>query len=280
VTERAAMDPFRTRDHVVGFDAIVATLKQRSQETRARLRHEPDIAYGTAPGERLDIFYPAVMKAPAPVHIFIHGGYWRMFSKGDFSFIADTVTAVGAIAVIVDYVLMPQQRMAVLVDQVRAAVNWVADNIGTHGGDPGRLSVSGHSAGAHITTWLLDLRDRHSYPHRYQLRSALLLGGLYDLAPLQHSFLQAEINLTDEEVARWTPLAVDHETATRYRLFVGELETPPFHDQASRLQAKLEARGADVQYHLVPATNHMSSVLSLGDPDSFAGRHLADCILG
>ncbi|UXN74064.1 alpha/beta hydrolase fold domain-containing protein [Devosia sp. A8/3-2] len=49
--------------------------------------------------------------------MFIHGGYWRAFSKSDYSLVADTVTAAGVIAVIVDYALMPAMRMATLVDQ-------------------------------------------------------------------------------------------------------------------------------------------------------------------
>jgi arylformamidase len=276
VTEKTGEDWFRIRQHVAEFDTIVAAFKHRSQETRAHLRCELDLSYGSAPGEKLDIFYPVGLTTRTPVHIFVHGGYWRMFSKDDFSFVADTVTAAGAIAVIVDYVLMPTQRMAVLVEQVRTAVTWVSREIMMQGGDPSSLSVSGHSAGAHLASWLLDKRDSS---HRdYQLRSVLLLGGLYDLTPLQQSFLQAEIHLTNEEVQRWTPLSVDHQTSTRYRILVGERETPPFHDQAIRLQAKLTAQGCDAQSHIVPGTNHMSSMLSLGDPDSFAGCQLTACI--
>jgi acyl-CoA reductase-like NAD-dependent aldehyde dehydrogenase len=65
-------------------------------------------------------------------------GYWRMFSKRDYAYIADAVTAAGAIAVIVDYALMPQVRMAAIVDQVRRAERWIAERIADHGGDPSR----------------------------------------------------------------------------------------------------------------------------------------------
>src|SRR4051812_17582875 len=112
-----------------------------------------DIAYGSGAGEKLDLFFPDRPRNNLPVHIFIHGGYWRMFSKQDYSYIADTVTNAGAIAVIVDYALMPAQRMAVLVDQVQRAKLWVIEHIAEHGGDPTRLTVSGHSAGAHLATF-------------------------------------------------------------------------------------------------------------------------------
>ena len=139
-------DPFRIRDHVADFDAIVGDILARSAATRENLPMAADIAYGTGPSETLDLFFPAERRPGMPVHIFIHGGYWRMFSKRDYSCIADTVTSAGAIAVIVDYALMPSVRMATVVDQVRRARDWVVTNIADHGGDPNRLTVSGHSS--------------------------------------------------------------------------------------------------------------------------------------
>src|ERR1700748_486472 len=144
-----AIDPFRTRDFIPDFDEIVRELSARSESTRASLRMT-EIAYGLDRSETLDLFFPENLKSPAPVHMFIHGGYWRMFSKRDFSYIADTITAAGAIAAIVDYALMPSVRMAVPVDQVRSAKDWLIAHINEHGGNSARLTASGHSAGAHL----------------------------------------------------------------------------------------------------------------------------------
>ncbi|TGU67257.1 alpha/beta hydrolase, partial [Mesorhizobium sp. M1C.F.Ca.ET.144.01.1.1] len=97
---------------------------------------------------------------------------------------ADTVTSAGAIAVIVDYALMPSVRMATIVDQIRRARQWIDDHIASYGGDPDQLTVSGHSAGAHLATMLF---GGHSRPSG--IKGALLLSGIYDLRPLQESFL-------------------------------------------------------------------------------------------
>ena len=105
------MDLFRTRNFVPDFDRYTAEYGARSAATRATLRSTLDVAYGDAPTERLDLFFPEHQSGPAPVHLFIHGGYWRMFAKDDYSFIADTVTATGGIAAILDYALMPAVRM-------------------------------------------------------------------------------------------------------------------------------------------------------------------------
>ncbi|RVD46717.1 alpha/beta hydrolase, partial [Mesorhizobium sp. M8A.F.Ca.ET.023.02.2.1] len=121
-------DPFRTRDHVADFDDIVADIVARSAATRASLPMLADVAYGSHEAERLDLFFPEGPRKDLPVHIFIHGGYWRMFTKSDYSYVAETVTSAGAIAVVIDYALMPAVRMAAIVDQVRRARQWVQDN--------------------------------------------------------------------------------------------------------------------------------------------------------
>jgi arylformamidase len=268
-------DAFRIRGHVANFDDIVADIVARSAATRAAVPMKADIAYGDAPSETVDLFFPKETATPCPVHMFIHGGYWRAFSKRDYSLVADTVVAAGAIAVIIDYALMPAMRMATLVDQVGRAKQWVLDNIGQYGGDPEKLTISGHSAGAHLATTLFQ-HDRG--PSR--VRSALLLGGLYDLKPLQKSFLKDEIALTDDEVAAFTPMKKQFDAGTRVMVVVGAKETPPFHAQADTFARKLCSQGLDVSQRIVVNRNHMDSVRDFGVPHSLTGRYLAELIAG
>jgi arylformamidase len=266
-------DEFRIRGHVANFDDIVADIVARSAATRARVPMHADIAYGDAPTEKVDLFLPAKASTPHPVHIFIHGGYWRAFSKSDYSLVAETVVAAGAIAVIVDYALMPSVRMATLVDQVRRAKQWVLDNIARYGGDPERLTISGHSAGAQLATVLFQ-REREPS----QVRAALLLGGLYDLKPLQKSFLKAEIALTNDEVAAFTPMKKQYDASTGVFVLVGAKETPPFHLQATGFARKLSEQGLDVSQRILVNRNHMDSVRDLGVPHSLTGRCLSELI--
>lgn len=266
-------DAFRIRGHVANFDDIVADIVARSAATRAKVPMKADIAYGDAPSETLDLFFPEASTTPCPVHMFIHGGYWRAFSKNDYSLVAEAVTAAGAIAVIVDYALMPAVRMATLVDQVGRAKQWVLDNIARHGGDPKRLTLSGHSAGAHLATTLFQPAGTPS-----KVRSALLLGGLYDLKPLQKSFLRDEIALTDDEVAAFTPMTKQYDTATKVMVVVGAKETPPFHTQANSFSRNLSEQGLEVSQRIVVNRNHMDSVRDLGVPHSLIGRYLAEVI--
>ena len=276
-TEPLTTDPFRTRDHVADFDDKIAAYRDRSAATRARLR-TTTVRTGDAEGETLDLFFPtgeaANGNAARPVHLFIHGGYWRMFSKDDFSYVADTVTATGAIAAILDYALMPSVRLADIVAQVRRAQTWIADNIAAHGGDPSRVTASGHSAGAHLATFLFtsDQPD--------PVAGALLLGGLYDLRPLQSSFLEPLIGLTDAEVTTLSPIDHRHNPVTRVRVLWGARETAPFQEQGTAFTRHLADEGVEVLSVALPDADHMSSALDLGSPETEAGRHLVALITG
>lgn len=266
-------DPFRIRDHVADFDEIVQDIVDRSEAARATLAMTAEVSYGPDPSETMDMFFPAGKRSALPVHMFVHGGYWRMFSKRDYSYVATTITKAGAIAVILDYALMPKVRMATIVDQVRRAKQWVLANIADHGGSPAKLTVSGHSAGAHLATFLFNSEHTPS-----NVRAALLLGGLYDLKPLQDSFLATEIGITDEEVATFTPLAYRHDAQTKVTVLVGANETPPFHHQADRFKASLLRQGSPVKSLVLANRNHMDSVRDLGVPGTQAGDCLAELI--
>lgn len=269
------VDLFRTRDHVPDFDALITQYGEMSAAARDSLAVIADISYGITLEERLDLFLPPGGGLERPVHLFIHGGYWRMFSKRDFSFVAETVTAAGAIAVVIDYALMPGVRLGTIVEQVRRARAWITGNIRSYGGDPERLTVSGHSAGAHLASFLFD----RSQPSG-AVTGALLLGGIYDLAPLQHSFLQPLIALTDDEVRQFSPLSRPFRGGVAATVLFGERETEPFHSQAAAFAAHLAAHGVETSSAALAGTDHMSSVRDLGIPGSEAGRLLAQMIAG
>ena len=268
------VDPFRTRDVVPDFDRYVAEYAARSVVTRTRLPMRSGIAYGPSPAERLDLFFPPAHLATGAVHMFIHGGYWRMFAKEDFSFVAETVTRAGAIAVIVDYALMPSVRMQTVVAQIRRARDWIFRNIGAHSGDPARLTISGHSAGAQLGALLIEASQS---PGR--ICGAVLISGIYDLAPLQNSFLKELIDLTDEEVRDFSPLTRAYGAGPNVQLLIGEMETAPFHQQMNAFGSHLSmTAGVSVCQRTLLGADHMRTVADLGTPGTEAANQLAWCL--
>ncbi len=271
-------DPFKISALLPDFERYMDDYRLASDATRATLRWRRDVPYGAAPRCRMDIFFPPGEVSGAPIHMFIHGGYWRAQVKEDYAFVADGIVSEGAVAAIVEYTLMPGARMAQLVDETRGALAWLAAHAAELGGDAQRLSASGHSAGAHLCSYLASRS-----PHERELppilpRSLLMLSGIYDLRPIPQSFLRDQVQLTDEEVAHWSPFEAVQSVGPRYEIVVGHDESEPFHSQAHDYAYAAEARGADVERVTLSGENHMGIVRQLGVIGSPMHALLADAI--
>src|ERR1051325_10074397 len=100
--DRDALDrEYNNRKKVIDAPAWLTRFADESTAARAELPSRLDVAYGTHPGERLDVFV-AERATPAPVHVFIHGGYWHMLDKKDFSYDARAFVPAGIATVVVN----------------------------------------------------------------------------------------------------------------------------------------------------------------------------------
>ena len=169
-----------------------ASAQAREQHTQARL----NVAVGPSAIEAIDIF-PAAGPAPAPVLVFIHGGYWHMLDKADFNFVANGFVPHGITTVVINYGLIPTVTMAELVRQCRQAVAWTIANAASFGGDPARVAVSGHSAGGHLTAmigatdWSTFTAPMLPVPVTHRPVAGYALSGLHDLEPIRCCALQS-----------------------------------------------------------------------------------------
>jgi acetyl esterase/lipase len=111
-----------------------------------------DIAYSAAdPARTLDIYTPGAAAAgPLPVIVFLYGGRWTFGRKAQYAFVATRLAQQGFIVAVPDYRKYPSVKFPAFVEDGAEAVAWLHDNAAAHGGDPERLFLAGHSAGAHI----------------------------------------------------------------------------------------------------------------------------------
>jgi acetyl esterase/lipase len=111
--------------------------------------------------QKLDVYTPEHPAAgKLPVMFWIHGGGWQVGDKNDVAIKPKTLTERGMVFVSTNYRLLPDVTMDVLTRDVAAALGWVHRNIAEHGGDPNRIFVAGHSAGAQLAA-LLCVDDRY-----------------------------------------------------------------------------------------------------------------------
>ena len=143
-----------------------------------------------APGERrlLDIYRPAHANTNAPVIVFLYGGNWVSGARQDYAFVGQALAARGFVVVIPDYRLYPEVRYPDFLDDSAQAVAWTRREIAAHGGDPAKIFLMGHSAGAYNAAMLaLDERwlgKQGSRPDA--LRGWIGLAGPYDFLPVEN----------------------------------------------------------------------------------------------
>ena len=239
-----------------------------SAEVFADFSSHQNIAYGTSPRETLDIISPKG-REPHPALLYIHGGYWMSRTKGDQTFLARAYAEAGIAFVLLEYDLIPEVRMSDIVHQCRGAVTWVHAHAGDYGIDPDQIFISGHSAGGHLTAMLAATNwQTFSGAPEDLIKGDIALSGIYDLTPVQHSYMQEPLALTDEELANYSPQFF--ETAPSIPLIVapGSAESDAFRHQSANLVNAWNAKGANCEYMEPAGCNHFSILAEFANPDS------------
>ncbi|PYM20493.1 MAG: alpha/beta hydrolase [Candidatus Rokuibacteriota bacterium] len=268
--DRAALDAeYNNRVKVKDAMDWIARYGAESARARAELPMRFDVPYGAHHAERLDVF-PAAGAAPAPIHVFVHGGYWHRLDKADFSFVVRGLRPAGAVTVVVNYGLIPAIDMDTLVRQCRTAVAWVHAHAAEIGGDPARIFVSGHSAGGHLTAMLLATDWTTLGRPADVVKGGVAISGLYDLEPIRLCYLNDVLALTPESARRNSPVTLPAPRAGALVLAVGGEEGPEYHRQTAELATAWRVTPGDVMD--MAGHDHFSIVSELENPFSPLAR--------
>jgi arylformamidase len=272
-TSQEAIDrEYNAAAAVADSAAIVARWSEASARARAALPCRLGLPYGPTRAEYVDLF-PA--GPGAPLHLFLHGGYWRRFSAREFSFLAEPLVREGVAVGVVNYALCPEVTIDEITRQARAAVAWAYRRAAALGCDGERLTVSGHSAGGHLTAMVAST----DWPGVYDLpadtvKAGLPVSGLFDLAPFPWSYLQPSLQLTADQVARNSPLRLLPERGPPLLVAVGGGESAEFRRQSRDYLAAWRAHGLAGELLEVAGADHFTVIDHLADPASPAFARL------
>ena len=230
-----------------------------------------DIAYGDHPRHAVDI-YPAAGTGPAPVHVFLHGGYWRAQDKSSFAYVAGALVPLGITTVIVNYELCPDSTLDGVAESALAAMGWIRRNIADYGGDATRITLSGHSAGAHLGAEILAHDWTAEGLDRDIVAAATLISGIYDPTPAKATSVNALLKLSDETIARRNVEARPPRARCPVTLVVGGLEPWQWIDQTYRYSHHLHRNGYAFDLHVVSGRGHFDILDDYLVPDSMVMR--------
>lgn len=231
-----------------------------------------DFAYGPEPRHRLDIYQPAepgVTRRPAV--LFFYGGSWRNGNRKHYRFVGQALADRGVVAVIPDYRLYPQVLFPEFVRDAAKAVRWVFEHADDLGVDPDRVSIAGHSAGAHLATTLaLDPRYLAAEGmHPKYVTAVIGIAGPYAFDPVAYRSTRPIFEQIDDiDDARPAALATANrgglatDKLPAFTLLHGATDTTVLPKNSEALATALRKRRANVRLSLYKNVGHYKILLA------------------
>ena len=236
-----------------------------------------DRCYGHDERQRLDLFSPEG-DGPWPLLVFIHGGYWQFGSKNDWAFLAPGWIQKGVAVATLGYRLVPAVTLEDVAGDVRAALDYLAENAQDLHLDASRVLVSGISAGAHLAA--MAVTEENSAASQLSPVAAVLLSGVYDPRPLAGTTPGAALsNSKSSDLSCFSPLGRPPPADCCCLIAWGADETAVFHNQSRALAAHWANWGVTATAISLQDTNHYTVVDNLlagrsGPVGEFVDEHL------
>lgn len=238
----------------------------------------PDLAYGNAPRQMLDIYRPKNATQPLPVVLFFYGGSWKRGQRTDYAFVGQALAREGFLCAVSDYRVYPDVAFPGFVEDGAKAVSWLVDNVAQHGGETGRVNLMGHSAGGHIAAMLaldaryLDATDKG----RAVLGRWVGLAGPYAFYPSEVRSVRDIFAQLPEDQTR--PITFAAPGAPPALLLHGASDRTVYPWNSVHLSNTLQEHGVTAAVKIYDDIGHAPLVLSLSEPFTGIAPALADSV--
>lgn len=222
------------------------------------------IPYAGGPRGKLDVYVQQNPVRNAPVLMFIYGGGWKLGERWEYEFVGRAFAARGFVTVIADYRLVPEVAYPAFLYDAAVAVRWVEDNIATFGGNPDKLFLAGHSAGAYNAVMLgLDPAFLREAGTTLKVRGVAGLAGPYDFYPFEFNEVRDAFgNAPNPEGTQ--PVRLVNADSPPMFLATGNLDLIVKTDNTTALAAKLRQHGVPVEEKYYDGIGHMEIVTAIG----------------
>ncbi len=243
-------------DHVAEWEALSA--ERHFEDNRPAVE-----AFGEHPRQTIEILKADPGHEGRGLFVFAHGGFWRAMEREQSRFMAAPFLKRGYDVAITEYRLMPEFRLADLVDDTVAALRLLAELAG-----PAKLSanriISGHSADAHLALFGTLEAEQEGLVSADDM--LLLFSGVFDIFPVQETAIGDELRMPIEEVADWS-LYPGLDVAQPALFVVGDDETDDFKRQ-SYIGSQLIGRSRLDNIAFVEGCNHLTLLTRFATDDA------------
>lgn len=225
-------------------------------------------AYGTDPRQRLDIYRPRDARGRAPVVVFFYGGSWRSGDRGDYRFVGEALASRGIVAVIADYRVYPQVRYPEFVRDSASAVAWTLREIVGYGGDPARVFVMGHSAGAYNAAMVaLDPQWLETAgASTTKLAGWIGLAGPYDFLPITGQDIKPVFDFPGTPAGSQPLAHADAQSPPALLIAAVDDDLVDPQRNTARMSAKLKGAGVRVQLYMLERVSHVTLLAVMSRP--------------
>lgn len=254
---------YNPRASVSDFSSYIKKYKILGKKSREELPCILDVSYGNSLLQKVDVFGKKNLKN-ANVHIFIHGGYWRALDKSDHSQLAKPFVKEGILYFSVNHELCPNVSLSKIVEQVTKSIIWIYKNCEKYGGNPHKISISGHSAGAHLCAMMLaNDWNRFNVPTDI-IKGVVLISGIYEPEIVLNISVNAEIKLSKKEALINTPNNPNIDIQN-ILICVGGEEPKGWIDQSKIYAKKIINKGYNLDFSILEKENHFSLMISFSE---------------
>ena len=229
-----------------------------------------DLAYGADPRQRLDLYVPDVPPKKMPVMLFFYGGSWESGTKNLYLALGQAFASKGIMVAVADYRVYPQVRYPAFLQDSAQAFAYVRTNAAGYGGDPARLFLAGHSAGAYNAMMLAADKSylQEAGADVGQVCGVIGIAGPYNFLPLTDKNLITIFGGARRPETQ--PITYIDGKRPPMLLAAGTDDTTVSPRNSSDMAEKLKSFGSPVRLITYPGVGHIGIILSLAP--GFRGR--------
>ena len=222
-----------------------------------------DLAYGADPRQRLDLYVPDVPPKKMPVMLFFYGGSWESGTKNLYLALGQAFASKGIMVAVADYRLFPQVRYPAFLQDSAQAFAYVRTNAARYGGDPARLFLAGHSAGAYNAMMLVTDKSylQEAGADVGQVCGVIGIAGPYNFLPLTDKNLITIFGGARRPETQ--PITYIDGKRPPMLLAAGTDDTTVSPRNSSDMAEKLKSFGSPVRLITYPGVGHIGIILSL-----------------